>query len=326
MTTTADITDFMKSLNSQLTSVNRDTIAALAEAKKNLAGSAMQHCTRSAQTAYRADRDVCADTFDIFQAEWDALLHGDHDDLEVFRIAYEDHIAALDQLEAMNVPFSAVTSADLGVKLAKFFPLVVALSKFNGRFMTLQRDLKDIKAKLEKAARASKSKTAKAMFGAAVTGAGLLLGPVGVGTTIGIAVASTAVGLVIDQVLGNGANFGPFDGASKAATAGIDCYENLDDIALKGVGPLVATFNTTVDASDAGMAIYQKYKLEQKIRKVEADYKAILKDMKKLKTEVATAQRNAKRALDTAVRSANGHRSQTSKRNAVAKACKSAAR
>lgn len=322
-TVAADPVEFVKSLAKELDAVLRDTKLALNVAGKNISGKGMQHCSPTAQRAYTADRDTCVDTFGVFQAEWDALLFGESDDIEEFELAYEDHILALDQLEMMNVPFTAVTQADLGVKLAKFFPLVAGLSRFNGRFLALQRELQDIKVKLEKAKKAAQSKTAKAVFGAAVTGAGMLLGPVGIGTTIGIAVASTAVGLVIDQVIGNGAKMGPWDGASKSATAGVDCYDTLQREGMKEVGKLVATLNTSIDAADAGMALFKKYKLDQKIRKVEAEYKAILKDMKKLRTDIAAAQRAAQRALDQAVRSANGHRSQTSKRNSVVKACKS---
>jgi hypothetical protein len=154
----------------------------------------------------------------------------------------------------------------------------------------------------------------KTGLGLAITGIGVMSGPVGWGTTIGVAVSAHAVGMVIDQVLGEGGSIKPFDVAKDSTLTAMDCASQLEKKGLKALGPIGAIAGITLDVNDAGAAYMKQKKVQARIKAMDSEFKSALSELKKNVASLKKLQDEAQKAYDAAVRDAGGFRAKTSQR------------
>ncbi|GMG81115.1 hypothetical protein LNKW23_03270 [Paralimibaculum aggregatum] len=315
-TATADPKEFLDTpvVRRYLGEIVNATEAALTLAGRNLQSGALKACTAATLATYRGDVAACEASYGDFNDAWNRVISGRARDLDDFEGAYQTHLIALEIVEEMNVPFSAVVDAALGVKLTLFFTLVGQVSGHARTFLAIRQKLDQTRRDLEKLKRILKGKAAKTALGAAIAGATLAAGPIGVAATLGIAVSATAAGMVIDKVVGAGGSMTRYQAAHKTSETMLSCYDQLDRVKVRGLGPMLSFVAISLDAAETAQAAALKAAIDKRVKALEKDFKRALKDFERQSRELEAAARAARTAHDRAVRAANGFASRKAER------------
>jgi hypothetical protein len=322
--TSSPVLDFINSklIGRYFDEITADMEDALGIASRQLSSASIKHCSTSSLATYKKDKACLDKSSRTFYDAYSRVREGKDTDLKKLQTAYEAAVRDLEILEIQNQLFGAVIDADLGVKLANFFGPLMVLSKHAARWKSIQNTLAELQKDLAKAQSLTAAEGLKTALGLGITGIGVMTGPVGIGTTIGVAISAHAVGIVIDQVLGEGGSVKPFDVGKDSALTAMDCASQLEKKGLKALGPLGAVAGFTLDAKDAGAAYLQQKKVQSRIKALDSEFKSALSDLKKNVASLKKLQDEAQRAYDAAVRDAGGFRAKTSKRMMGAKELK----
>ena len=287
---------------------------ALGIASRQLSSASIKHCSASSLATYKKDKASLDKTSRAFYDAYSRVREGKDTDLKKLQTAYEAAVRDLEILEIQNQLFGAVIDADLGVKLAMFFGPLMVLTQHSSRWKTIESELSALKADLQQAMKLTAAEGLKTTLGVGITAVGVMTGPVGMGATVGIAISAHAVGMVIDQVLGEGGSLKPFDVAKDSTLTAMDCASQLEKKGLKALGPLGAIAGFTLDAKDAGAAYLVQKKVQARIKAMDAEFKSALAELKKNVASLKKLQDEAQKAYDSAVRDAGGFRAKTSQR------------
>ena len=302
--------------------ITADMEDALGIASRQLSSAGIKHCSASSVAQYKKDKGCLDKSSKAFYDAYARVRQGKDTDLKKLQSAYETAVRDLEILEMCNQLFGAVIDADLGVKLANFFGPLMVLSQHASRWKGIESELSSLKADLEKAKSLTAAEGLKTALGVGIAGIGVMTGPVGIGTTLGIAVGSHVVGMIIDEVLGEGGSLKPFDMGKDATLTAADCATRLEGKAFKALGPLGTLAGFTLDAKDAGAAYMAQRKVQARIKALDAEFRAALTALKKNVASLKKLQAEAQKALDSAVRDAGGFRAKTSQRMRGAKELK----
>ncbi len=295
--------------------ITADMEDALGVATRTLKSSTMKHVSASSLKTYQSDKRALDSSSKNFYDAYNNAINGKDKDLKKLQAAYETAMLDLEVLEMQNELFGAVVDAGLGVALVNFLGPVGILIEYRTAWNKLQTELASLKADLLKAQKLATGEGLKTALGLGITAAGVMTGPVGIGTTIGIAVAAHAAGMVIDEVLGNGGSVKPFavakDTTLTAAGLASEC-KNLKG--AKALGPLGNLAGFALDAKDAGAAYMEQKKIQRRIKALDKDFRAAADKLEKQVKDLKKLQATAQAAYDKACRNAGGSSSKTSKR------------
>lgn len=318
------IVDFLngKLIGRYFDEITADMEDALGVASRQLSSSTMKHCSSSSVAQYKKDKAYLDKSSKAFYDAYAIARGGKAKDLKKLQTTYEAAVRDLEVLEIQNDLFGAVIDADLGVKLAAFFGPIMVLAKHAERMKSLQSQLSTLQADLVKAKKLTTAEGLKTALGLGITAVGAMTGPVGIGTTIGIAISAHAVGMVIDEVLGEGGSLKPMDMAKDGTLTAADCASKLESKGMKALGPLGAVAGFTLDAKDAGAAYLKQVKVQERIKAMEKEFVKALKDLKTDVANLKKLQAAAQKALDDAKRNAGAMKVKTSQRLKGAKELK----
>ena len=294
--------------------ITADMEDALGLGARQLSSGTMKHCSTSSVTQYKRDKASLDKSSRAFYDAYSLVREGKVTDLKKLQAAYEAAVRDLEVLEIQNDLFGAVIDADLGVKLAAFFGPLMVLTEHQKRWLALQAQLTSLQTDLTKARKLTAAEGLKTTLGLGITAVGMMTGPVGIGATIGIAVTAHGVGIVIDQVLGEGGSLKPMDIAKDGTLTAADCASQLKAKGVKALGPLGAVAGATLDLKDAGAAYLKQRKVQERIVALDKDFRKALKDLETDLAKLKKLQDEAQKALDQALRNAGAMKIKTSQR------------
>ncbi|MEM9145464.1 MAG: hypothetical protein AAGC57_04635 [Pseudomonadota bacterium] len=282
-----------------------DIEAALTEAGRNTSSGSMKHVTGKVLSTYKSDISALEKASDSFHNEWGNIIAEKATSLDAFERAYEVVLRELEIVELGNPFFTAVRETDVGGKVVAWVLIIEAVIKLAPRYVKLKSDLEKLKKDLEKLRKEVNAKSANAVIGVVITGITVAIPPAGIGTALAVAVSSAAVGMIIDEYVGNGASVSTLDAAHKATNAAYDCYDAAGKTTVKAFGKVNILMNTAKDFGDAGTAFYKKSKIESRLKAVEKEWNALLKELGKSAKTIRKARDVAQKALDDAATKAN---------------------
>lgn len=295
--------------------ITADMEDALGVASRTLKSSTMKHVSSSSLKTYQSDKRALDQSSKNFYDAYNDAINGKDKELKKLQSTYETAVRDLQILEDQNILFGAVVDAGLGLALANFFGPVMVLMEHRKAWNLLKVELANLKADLLQAQKLTAAEGLKTTLGVGITAIGVMTGPVGVGTTIGVAVASHAAGMVIDEVLGAGGSLKPMDMAKDGTLTAMDLASNCENLkGAKGLGPLAAIAGFALDAKDTGAAYLVQKKVQARIKAFDKNFRAATDKLAKQVKELKKLQSDAQKAYDTACRNVGGSSSKSSKR------------
>lgn len=182
--------------------------------------------------------------------------------------------------------FKAVVATDVGSAifllfqtLVKFAPLVSRCQKFQKTIQQLQKDLRAVE-------KATNAKAAKTTLAAGVAALGVMTGPVGLIATLTISTGTVVTGEIIDAYIGNGTEVSALKGAQTTADLSYSAYDAMGKTKIKSFGPLKTVADLTLGSADLGLSVYNKHKIEKRLKDLMKEYDAIHAEMMKMARDI----------------------------------------
>ena len=182
--------------------------------------------------------------------------------------------------------FKAVVATDVGSAIIAFFQTLTKFAPLVGRCQKLEKTLAQLQKDLRLVEKATNAKAAKTALAAGVAALGVMTGPVGLAATITIGVGTVVTGEIIDAYIGTGTEVTALKGAQTTADLSYGAYDAMGKTKIKSFGPLKTVADLTLGSADLGLSVYNKHKIEKRVKDAMKEYDSILSDMKKVASDI----------------------------------------
>ena len=286
-----------KKIQKYIEQIDTDADDAMSLADSVISSAVGKLYSSSTLSTYKADVSRLDRSWGDFNGAWNKVTFGRAKNGKELTKTYTKYVLSLEILEAANARHGAVLTSGIATVIATFHALVLKLIKEKKKKLeALYAELLVLKKLLEKAKREVKEAAAQAALNAGLTAVTLLMGPVGWGARIGVAVGSMALHHIID------ASLGPSRGsvAGSLNTVAGDTASLVDKLS-KGQrtfgGAVSGVVTLGLDASEIGDAVKIVDEVKKRMKVVSKQLDKLLRDAQNWARDTKVAEKNYRSAL-----------------------------